>query len=378
MGIYQRSNGWQIKVTRKGKTHREQFHGTHEEAQQREKDIIADLTAGRAVLSSPGATGLGGSVATLADCHESARKKWRQVRASTRREYELVATQILSDFRETPVRDIDEDMVNDYINGMLDAGKAPSTILHRGNILRQLLRVAEAKKWIEKAPTVPRVKKREGRIRFLDPDEVEAMETALREASQDQIADIMLLAIDTGMRWGEIATLTPNDIQWDMRRIYLEGTKTKSGKSRSIPLTPRASAILRSWEGNKRRPVFTVSYYKLVRAWNRARETVGLEMGHDTSFHITRHTCASRLVQSMRTGGEIVAVQQWLGHSDIKTTMGYIHLAPNALDDLRDALVDGGHADQGLLANMDDDCDDFCDDHVPNVTKLGNVIRLSH
>ena len=62
---------------------------------------------------------------------------------------------------------------------------------------------------------------------------------------------------------------------------------------------------------------------------------MGLENDHQFTFHCTRHTCASRLVQR---GIGIQVVQAWLGHKTIKMTLRYAHLNPNNFIEARNVL----------------------------------------
>jgi hypothetical protein len=73
--------------------------------------------------------------------------------------------------------------------------------------------------------------------------------------------------------------------------------------------------------------------------WDCARVRLG-DAFKDVVLHTFRHTCASRLVQA---GVDIVRVQKWLGHKDIKTTMIYAKLAPGDLDVAANVLEPGGN-----------------------------------
>ena len=82
-------------------------------------------------------------------------------------------------------------------------------------------------------------------------------------------------------------------------------------------------------------PFVDLKPHEVNRQWNRAKAKAGY--GHDDEVvpHCLRHTCASRLVQR---GANLKSVQAWLGHTNIKQTMKYSHLAPGHLHDLRDLL----------------------------------------
>lgn len=104
---------------------------------------------------------------------------------------------------------------------------------------------------------------------------------------------------------------------------------TKSGRSRTVPLTERASAAVGLPERPGKGPfgMLTQAGYRAV--WNCAKQEVGLGGDAQVVPHILRHTCASRLV---RGGIDIRRVQMWLGHQTLQMTMRYAHLATDDLD----------------------------------------------
>jgi integrase len=145
------------------------------------------------------------------------------------------------------------------------------------------------------------------------------------------------IAIHTGMRRGEIFSL-----KWEQIRnglIYL--TETKSGKARQIPINNRAALVFRDLRQRnqlKSPYVFCGTDGKRLlghlRSFKTACGKVGLE---DFRFHDLRHTFASQLV--MR-GASLKAVQELLGHADLKMTMRYAHLSHEHLKDSVNLLND--------------------------------------
>ncbi len=137
----------------------------------------------------------------------------------------------------------------------------------------------------------------------------------------------------TGIRLGELCSLTiyDADLQGKMLRI----NQGKGGKDRVVPLGKHAIRFLREYI-SKIRPHFTRKNRKsrtlfvnqqgqplskqvvsvMVRS---SAQKAGLKK--QVSAHVLRHTFASMLVKN---GADVVAVQKMLGHSDLKTTQGYI------------------------------------------------------
>jgi integrase len=123
------------------------------------------------------------------------------------------------------------------------------------------------------------------------------------------------VALLTGMRRSELLGL-----KWEQIRngfIYL--TETKGGKARQIPINDRL-------EGRR--------FYEVKRSFVSACRRAGIE---DFRFHDLRHTFASRLVMK---GASLKAVQELLGHADLKMTMRYAHLSHEHLRDSVNLLND--------------------------------------
>lgn len=177
------------------------------------------------------------------------------------------------------------------------------------------------------------------RLRFLSLQEYEVP----IEQCAGHLRPIVETALLTGMRKGEILGL-----KWDQMRngmIYL--TEAKSNKARQIPINERLARLLKDLRTkNQLRSPFVFCqedgrpYTSVRTAFESACRRAGVL---DLRFHDLRHTLASHLVMN---GVTIKAVQELLGHADIKMTMRYAHLAPEHLRDAVNTLngiLGGGH-----------------------------------
>jgi len=187
---------------------------------------------------------------------------------------------------------------------------------------------------------------------FLSRDEVQLL-LQEAEARATDLRGRMLhvgiaLAVHTGLRKGELFGLRWTDLDWETRRLTVARSyrsTTKSGKTRHLRLPAAVVPQLRSW-----RPHCPQSPEGLVLplGHNRMRrggpETMlGLprllrEIGLrpvKRPWHLLRHSFASHY---MMQGGNILALQKILGHSDLKVTMIYAHLAPDFLGDEMDRV----------------------------------------
>lgn len=154
---------------------------------------------------------------------------------------------------------------------------------------------------------------------------------------------IILTALDTGMRQGEILSLTWKHIDLEQKRITLRAFHTKTATARPVPITPRlesefiklrekALQNLNEGETLSEQLVFGIKN-NVKRSFNKARELAGLS---EVRFHDLRHTAATRLV---RSGIPISEAGKLLGHTQAQTTYRYINVDDDTLRRASEALT---------------------------------------
>ena len=190
--------------------------------------------------------------------------------------------------------------------------------------LRSLLTLA-AEEWqvIDKAPRI-RLLPEKSRERFLADEEVGRLLAACSASSNAELLPFVQLLLGTGARRGEALKLTWPMVDFAQGKVTFTSSTTKTGKSRSVPMTQDAYAALSSLAtgcpGERVGRVFKTRSFRT--AFENAVERAGLDNVH---LHDVRHTYASRLVQR---GAQLRAVQELLGHSSIAMTQRYSHLSP--------------------------------------------------
>ncbi len=217
-----------------------------------------------------------------------------------------------------------QDMLDSVIGTLRERGNSNATINRKMAALSKLLRKACKMGDIYNLPEFRRQKERQGRIRFLEADEELRLFSAIRARCEDSYR-LSVFLVDTGCRLGEAIGLSWNDLQDSRSTFWL----TKSGRSRTVPLTSRAREVVAIQHGRLKGPFSMHSQVRFRAIWNDAKAEVGLGRDDQVVPHILRHTCASRLV---RGGIDIRRVQMWLGHQTLQMTMRYAHLATNDLD----------------------------------------------
>lgn len=181
-----------------------------------------------------------------------------------------------------------------------------------------------------------------GRDRRITRDEETRLLTECRMCSNPFLEKVVIVAIETAMRKGEILQLRRRDVNLEGRVAFLPDTK--NGTARTVPLTRRAALALReALESPVPRPsgcelVFfgeKGGAYNFEEAWERARENariVGLR------FHDLRHEAVSRLVEAGLGDQEVAAIS---GHKSMQMLRRYTHLRAEDLVEKLDRLLPG-------------------------------------
>lgn len=151
------------------------------------------------------------------------------------------------------------------------------------------------------------------RTRFLSPKEY----ARLMAAADMRLRPIILCAVATGLRQGNILSLDWRQVQLDARAISV---RTKGDKRQIVRITQALMAALSAMP-ERRGKVFDSANFK--RLWYAAVEDAGLE---DFRFHDLRHTFASWARQA---GADLADIKEGLNHSNINMTLRYAHVKPD-------------------------------------------------
>ncbi len=272
-------------------------------------------------------------------------------------------TSCFADFLLRELPDINAWVIEKWRKERLESGIKIGTVNRDISSLKACM--SRAVEWgvIDKHPLVavkPKREDRSGVVRYLDPceegrlrDALNARDREIREGRErgnawraergqdpmpalgryaDHLTPMVLVSINTGLRRGELFNLVWSDIALTapIPSLTVRGEGAKSATTRHVPLNPEAVAVLTTWleqQANKTGLVFKNAdgerFNNTKRSWASLLADARIE---SFRWHDMRHHFASRLVMA---GVDLNTVRELLGHSDLKMTLRYAHLAPS-------------------------------------------------
>ena len=214
---------------------------------------------------------------------------------------------------------------------------SPSTVVRYMAALSHALNIAMRDwGWLEDSPMRKVSKPREprGRERFLSDAERQALLTACKASSSRWLYTVVVVAISTGMRSGEIMGLRWSRVDIVRGQVVLQDTK--NGSSRAVPLTGLALTLMQAaakvrridtdlvfFGSEPKTPDCLIKAVDLKKPWMTAVAKAKLV---DFRFHDLRHSAASYLAMNGASTIEIAAV---LGHKTLQMVKRYSHLGNN-------------------------------------------------
>lgn len=144
----------------------------------------------------------------------------------------------------------------------------------------------------------------------------------------DYLKPMVIVSLFTGLRRGELTKLKWTDINLESGFLTAHGPNTKNKKTRHIPLHPEVTVVLKKWQEQTSTTGFVFAhpdgkkFTDVDTSWANIRKAAGVD---DVRWHDLRHDFASQLVMS---SVDLNTVRELMGHSDIRMTLRYAHLAP--------------------------------------------------
>lgn len=214
-----------------------------------------------------------------------------------------------------------------------------STVNRELSWLRAILNFAISNDWLEKNPFtkmkgIITVASEIERDRILTLAEEERLLAAC-SGERAHLRPMLICALDTAMRRGEIFKTRWRDVDLDASEIRIPQTNTKTEEARMVGITPRLKRELENlWNSSlqdKDSIVFGVTN-TIKRSWKTACDMAGIE---DFRFHDCRHTATTRMIAS---GSPHTEVMKITGHSQMKTFLRYLNMTTRTVNQVASRL----------------------------------------
>lgn len=332
---------------------------TPAQARDKAKELLAGLVKDG---EDPAADKKAAKEHTLASYLSDVYGPWVQAHRKTGKStLNRIEARFLPEFGKKLLGDITAWNIEKWRTTRLKDGKSPATVNRDLTALKAAL--SKAVEWghLPEHPlskVKPSKVDQRGKVRFLDADEEQRLRKELADRSKrmcqkrdrfnewrtarghkptpslrsvayvDHLEPMILISINTGLRRGELLNLKWRDVDFQRANLTIEGGTAKSGSTRHIPLNAEALDTLKNWRdqtagkglvfpGKEGKPMGSIKT-----AWGKLLDDAGID---GFRWHDLRHHFASRLVMA---GVDLNTVRELLGHSDLKMTLRYAHLAP--------------------------------------------------
>lgn len=202
-------------------------------------------------------------------------------------------------------------------------------------LIRAMFRLAMREwEWIDTVPAFKTyVKGSKVRVRWISQEQAERLLAALPEHQRD----VVVFALSTGLRQGNVLGLTWEQVHLDRRMAMIEHGETKNGEALGVPLNEIAMATLLRQQGKHETRVFTYRGKPLqsanTRVWRQALVECGIT---DFRWHDLRHTWASWLRQNDVPTWVLQELGGWKSESMVRR---YAHMSVKHLQPYADQLI---------------------------------------
>ena len=215
--------------------------------------------------------------------------------------------------------------IAEYRDARLKMGKSNSAVLNELSLISQVFEMA-IKEWsipINNNPCtlIKKPKQSQGRERRLSIDEEQRLLNVSKASRAPLLHPLIIIALETGMRLGELLSLTWCNIDTSKRVAYLP--ITKNGERRTVPLSSKAINTLNCIPRNNVTPRVFWSWAAKDGVANVWRRTCNKANIIDLHFHDLRHEATSRLFER---GLNMIEVSSITGHKTLQMLKRYTHL----------------------------------------------------
>jgi len=253
---------------------------------------------------------------------------WTNGRQRSAETKKYIISGLIARYGDYPLRRFTTNIVEQLQTDIISKGLRPASNNKTLHILKHMFR--KAVEWdmvgedtLKGVRKVQPLKNEGKRLRYLSQEECKD----LINACDPHLRPIVVTALNTGMRRGEILSLKWENV--DLKHGFILLDKTKNGERREIPINATLRAVFNDLVRRVDSPYVFYhrksgeAYQETKRSFKSACRKAGIT---DFRFHDLRHTFASHLIMA---GVDLTTAKELLGHKDVKMTLRYAHLAPS-------------------------------------------------
>jgi integrase/recombinase XerD len=228
---------------------------------------------------------------------------------------------------------VNHELIQKFKNHLINDGNGSATIEKLTKILKHYLSEAR-KKGIAVADFEIKIRAFKSHRGALTETEVKILHNYFIKADtptkHKNVLRYFLFSCYTGLRISDIKVLTWQNIGADM--LIYKPVKTKSKNEEvQVPLLKSDLEYLPAYTSDKALVFTTYAEPVINRYLKEIANAEGVKIKKNITYHTSRHTFASMMAE----GGDVIALQRMMGHSDVKTSMGYVHTNTKQLVDAK-------------------------------------------
>ncbi len=226
----------------------------------------------------------------------------------------------------TLIKEITTEKVEKFKDFLLDEGLSKTTVNRYLEQINTAFRMAVDYGYLYTSPCkgVKKFPVKNYSVRYLTEDE----ENRLMKVLPEWLKDIVVVALNTGLRKSNILLLRWEQINFDFK--FIEVLENKGNKHIMLPINDTLMELFNKTPVENRvgyvfvNPQTKQPYRDIKKSWTTALKKAGIE---NFRFHDLRHTVGTRLAKE---NVPVNVIKEILAHSDVKTTMRYVHATAGA------------------------------------------------
>ncbi len=237
--------------------------------------------------------------------------------------------------------DITRAKIDQIAQEKLKEGVSPTTANRVIEMIRSVLKSAEAWEWIDRVPKIQKMAQPTKRVRWLTQEEA----SRLLDELPKHLSEMAAFSLETGLRRSNVTQLKWSQVDLARKMAWIHPDEAKAKRAIPVPLSDGAVEILRRQRFAKREPGYTdfVFVYKGkpvfqtgTRAWRKALDRAGIS---DFRWHDLRHTWASWHIQK---GTPKAVLKELGGWETSEMVERYAHFSAEHLTPWAQSFTDTG------------------------------------